>query len=140
MLRLNFILAFLFISSAARLAHATPVTIDAIEPTSVCDRFVTEKKKQACLKTIRQSSADSYLAAICEKQAESQGLYECMGLAAKFDFDPKKIQTCANEELADADRVRCLQSAGTSLPALPERAPASGKKSRKSKKQQQKER
>lgn len=111
-------------------------SIEAVDPASVCDRFVGGKQKTGCLQAIEAAAPDSYLAAICDKQSEPAGLLDCLHLASNYEFDPKKIQVCADPDFEDSERIACLRKAGhaNSSPADPT-GPAKSKKRKKIDKQ-----
>lgn len=129
MLRLVFISVTL-VSSLA-FAKEKRVYAEAIEPAKACERFLAGPQKDRCVKTLNRPTADSYLTSICDRQEDDTAFFECIDLADKFYFDPRKIQTCSGD-MEDPDRVNCLQSAGRRWKeSKPEREPASKIRSKK---------
>jgi hypothetical protein len=87
-------------------------TIEAVEPKVLCERFLDQVQKTACLKTISEVRPDSYLAAICDKQDDHEAFYNCIRLSENFEFDPRKIQSCSDPAMKDDTRITCLQQVG----------------------------
>lgn len=116
-----FVLAFMMSSGAAAklidhsivLASNTEkrLTVDAMEPTQACDRFLNDAQKARCIATLKRPVADSYLTSICDRQFDDDAFFKCLDLAEKYHFDPRAIQPCGGD-VEDQERLTCLQTAG----------------------------
>lgn len=109
-------------------AAAKAVAIDAIEPVELCERFLREDQKAKCLKDLKRSEPDSYLAAICDRQDQNQAMMECLKLSSEFEFDPRGLQNCGADSLSDEDRIGCLRRIGKAWKPAADRLPAQEKK------------
>lgn len=87
------------------------LSVDAVEPAKVCERFLNDAQKARCISEMKRPFADSYLTSICDRQFDDDAFFKCLGLAEQYHFDPRKIQPCAGD-LEDNERLSCLQTAG----------------------------
>lgn len=97
-----FILSFTLLPTTVR-------AIDAIQPESLCDRFVNPVEHKNCFLKLKKQDPDSYLSAICQKQFEDELFWKCLEKGRNFSFDPRKIDSCSSDTLNDKQRIDCIQ-------------------------------
>ena len=103
-------------------AHAT---LDVIEPTALCDRFLGEKEKQDCEQYMQKKKPDTYVSSVCQNAFDDKAFYQCIDLAAQFALDPKKIETCDEDGISDDSRLQCLRKLAKGSRTSFQRLPAS---------------
>jgi hypothetical protein len=84
------------------------------DPKSLCDRFLGADQ-ESCEKKVSELKPDWYLAAVCNRQFDDRLFYECIGLSAKHSFSPLSLEPCEANELSDMDRMKCVESAQTTV-------------------------
>lgn len=126
MMKVYFVMALIMLTTSANAA----TSIEAVEPSSTCDRFLDSKGKKTCLGIVKTHEPDSYHAAVCEKVFSNEAFLECLKLSKNYLFDPKKLQACASDEVSDEVRLNCLSQIGNSIETQT-RLPASQKTKKK---------
>lgn len=100
------------------------LAIDAVNPSSLCDRFVTKPEQHKCQARIDKLDPDSYLASACEKQFSEEAFWSCLELGKSMAFDPKKMDPCFGNEINDTQRLECLKKVATAKSESFQRFPA----------------
>lgn len=83
--------------------------IDAVNPESTCDRFMTKAENKKCLEKIKKLQPDSYLASVCEKQFDDDAFYDCIEISGFATFNPIKVSHCEDTSLSDNARLDCVR-------------------------------
>lgn len=128
---------FGFLSLALLMTFAAQATLalEPQDPKALCDRFLGSDQ-ETCEKKMTDLKPDWYLAAVCSHQFDDKLFYECVSLSQKHSFSPLSLEPCDSAELSDTDRMKCVESAKTTLaqsfqPEKLQRKPASLPKKRK---------
>lgn len=82
--------------------------LEAKNPISLCERFISPDAKKSCENKIKDLGPDWYLSSICEKQFDDNLLFSCLELSKKNDFSPLSLRACDDAKLTDQMRMSCL--------------------------------
>lgn len=104
------------------LVASIPVLALAIEPTNpttLCERFLTEPDIADCKHRTEKDSVDWYAASVCNQQKDHKAFWQCWNSVTGKHVNPQALNLCANnEDLSDLQRQACIEK------TLSERKPA----------------
>lgn len=93
------------------------MAIDAQDPKTLCDRFVTPLEKTTCEDQMRALKPDWYLASLCAKQFDDKEFYNCLNITRLGSFSPDKLDQCSVVETTDEGRMNCARQSLTTKQA-----------------------
>lgn len=90
-------------------ALSSHAALEIVEPTALCDRFEKKSEERKCLSFVKSKKPDTYVASACQSMDDDKLFMQCLDFAAKAEVDPRDLETCAQEDLSDQERMSCLQ-------------------------------
>lgn len=86
------------------------LALEPNNPTSLCDRYVGDQDKTACLKKVSNMDLDWYAASACSLQQDDGQFTKCLDEIKSASFSPEALELCAkNPESTDSVRLGCLK-------------------------------
>lgn len=93
------------ILGCASFAHA----VEPRNPTTLCERYLSESQQKDCEKKIQRISPDWYLAATCENIFDEGYFWDCLELNTIASFNPNQVGECQNNS-KDYQILECVKS------------------------------
>ncbi|HEY8269598.1 MAG TPA: hypothetical protein VIG33_01815 [Pseudobdellovibrionaceae bacterium] len=102
-LLLNTYLAFLLIPLLT-------LAIEPTNPTGLCDRFLGDQEKTACMVKTSQTELDWYASSSCALQQDDKNFMNCLEEIKGASFSPEALELCAKSvDLTDEARLSCIK-------------------------------
>lgn len=132
-----FMRKILFVVSLTALALLprleTRAALEIVEPAALCDRFEKKADEKKCLNFVNTKKPDTYVASTCQSLDDNKLFMQCLEFATKAEIDPRELETCAQEDLSDQERMSCLRKTadkkGPKFQRMPAQFEGSTKKS-----------
>lgn len=87
----------------------TRAALEIVEPAALCDRFEKKADEKKCLNFVNTKKPDTYVASTCQALDDNKLFMQCLEFATKAEIDPRELETCAQEDLSDQERMSCLR-------------------------------
>lgn len=107
MRKILFVLSLTALALLPRLE--TRAALEIVEPAALCDRFEKKADEKKCLNFVNTKKPDTYVASTCQALDDNKLFMQCLEFATKAEIDPRELETCAQEDLSDQERMSCLR-------------------------------
>ncbi len=86
------------------------LAIEPTNPTGLCDRFLSEKDKAACVLKTSKAGLDWYASSACALLQDDKNFMGCLEEIKGASFNPEALELCAKpSDLADTARLSCIK-------------------------------
>ncbi|MBX2986876.1 MAG: hypothetical protein KF802_03175 [Bdellovibrionaceae bacterium] len=99
------LLLALLLSSFALPAAA----IDAVNPETLCERFLKDADRQSCRQQAKKLDLDWYAASVCALVDSDSEFMSCWQDVNGRHYSPPDLVECVTEDMADSERRDCLK-------------------------------
>lgn len=108
-MNLSVLMKVISASSLVVFGIQTASALEAQNPETLCERFVSGPEQATCQSKVKKISPDWYLASVCAKQFDDKSFYRCLELGKSASFSPTKLADCESSELNDESRISCIK-------------------------------